>query len=92
MGDEWKDVRSTFSPIFTSGKMKAMMVFIRETSQNLTKEIHQHAKDGNDVELKDMFGKFSMDTIALCAFGVDAQSFSTSGKDPILKNLNYFLM
>jgi len=79
MGDEWKDVRSTFSPIFTSGKMKAMMVFIRETSQNLTKEIHGHATDGKEVELKDVFGKFSMDTIASCAFGVDAQSFASSG-------------
>ena len=84
MGDEWKDVRSTFSPIFTSGKMKAMMVFIRETSQNLTKEIRKHATDGNEVELKDVFGKFSMDTIASCAFGVDAQSFSSSGNDGVV--------
>ena len=72
--------------------MKAMMVFIRETRQRLTEEIKQHATSENEFELKDVFGKFSMDTIALCAFGVDAQSFSTSGKDPILKNLNYFLM
>ncbi len=85
MGDEWKDVRSTFSPIFTSGKMKAMMVFIRETSQNLTKEIHKHASDGKEVELKNVFGKFSMDTIASCAFGVDAQSFSSSGFYDFLK-------
>ena len=27
-GDEWKDVRTTFSPIFTSGKMKVMFKFI----------------------------------------------------------------
>ena len=55
------------------------MVFIRETSQRLIDEIATHAKSHDDIELKDVFGKFSMDTIASCAFGVDAQSFSNSG-------------
>jgi hypothetical protein len=32
-----------------------------------------------EFELKDLFGKFSMDTIASCAFGVDSQSFASSG-------------
>jgi cytochrome P450 len=78
-GDEWKEVRSTFSPIFTSGKMKAMMVFIRETGKRLTDEVGKHAAAASEFELKDVFGKFSMDTIASCAFGVDAQSFSSTG-------------
>jgi cytochrome P450 len=78
-GEEWKDVRTTFSPIFTSGKMKAMMVFIRETCKHLTDEIRNQSSSGNEFELKNVFGKFSMDTLASCAFGVDAQSFSSSG-------------
>ena len=77
--DEWKEVSSTFSPIFTSGKMKAMMVFIRETSKRLVEEFGKHAEADLEFELKDVFGKFSMDTIASCAFGVDAQSFSSTG-------------
>ena len=55
------------------------MVFIQETSQRLIDEIAMHAKSHNNIELKEVFGKFSMDTIASCAFGVDAQSFSNSG-------------
>ena len=75
-GELWKNLRSTFSPIFTSGKMKAMMVFIQETSGKLNKAIGEHAKNNEDFELKTMLGKYSMDTIASCAFGVDAESFS----------------
>ena len=64
--------------------MKAMMVFIRETTKCLVDEIKQCAESDKEFELKDMFGKFSMDTIASCAFGVDAQSFSSSGSQKLL--------
>lgn len=74
-GTKWKDVRSTFSPVFTSGKMKMMMKFIKEISEKLVNELDIAAENKTDVELKETFGKFSMDTIASCAFGVDAESF-----------------
>ena len=60
------------------------MVFIRETTKRLVDNINQHAESDKEFELKDMFGKFSMDTIASCAFGVDAQSFSSSGSQKLL--------
>jgi hypothetical protein len=40
------DPRSTFSPIFTSGKMKGMMVFLREISQRLTNELAKRVSVG----------------------------------------------
>ena len=74
-GNKWKDVRSRFSPVFTSGKMKMMLKFIQEIGQKLANEFESAASKNVDVELKEEFGKFSMDTIASCAFGVDAESF-----------------
>ena len=59
--------------------MKAMMVFIRETSRRLVEEFGKNADADAEFELKDVFGKYSMDTIASCAFGVDAQSFASTG-------------
>merc|ERR1719186_2546723 len=75
-GNAWKEVRSTFSPIFTSGKMKIMFKFIDNISKNLLEEFDKATAVEEGVELKEIFGKFSMDTIASCAFGVDAESFS----------------
>ena len=74
-GDKWKDIRSTFSPIFTSGKMKAMMRFIDKVSDSLVQHMDKNTAMLDGFELKDTMGKFSLDTIASCAFGVDGQSF-----------------
>ena len=74
-GDQWKDIRSTFSPIFTSGKMKAMMRFIDKVSDSLVGHLDKRTALTDGFELKDTMGKFSLDTLASCAFGVDGQSF-----------------
>ena len=75
-GEEWKNIRSTFTPIFTSGKMRAMLIFMQESCNQLLYGIEEYAKSNEPFELKEMLGKYSMDTIASCAFGVNAESFT----------------
>jgi cytochrome P450 family 9 len=43
-GDHWKNVRSTFTPIFTSGKMKGMVKFIQHTTALLDEEFERKLK------------------------------------------------
>lgn len=83
-GDEWKDVRHTFTPIFTSGKMKNMMKFIHHVSKDLVEELEMKAEKGEEFELKTVFGKFSLDALASAAFGVNAESFKNE-KSPFVK-------
>ena len=77
-GETWKNLRTTFTPIFTAGKMKAMMVFMQGSCQKLMDSMDKYAENGQSFEAKDCVGRYSMDTIASCAFGVDSQAFSNS--------------
>ena len=80
-GDDWKDVRSTFTPIFTSGKLKGMLSFIYLVGARLKAECEKLANEGKDFDLKDLYGKFSLDSLAECAFGINPRSFE--GKDSL---------
>ena len=52
------------------------MHFIANVSKDLTKGFG-YAVDGDKViDMRDALGKYSMDTIASCAFGVHAESFT----------------
>ena len=64
------------SPIFSTGKLRHMGDFMRDISTNrLDKLFETAAISGEELDLKKAFGKFSMDVIASCAFGIEAQSF-----------------
>ena len=82
-GDRWKEVRSTFSPIFTSGRMKAMSILMKESVNQLVGAFDNLAtsSEGTELELKEILGKYSMDVIARCAFGVDSRAFSENEAD-----------
>ena len=43
-GEHWKTTRSTFSPIFTSGKMKGMMALINEVNKKLLDSFETEAE------------------------------------------------
>ncbi|CAG2173213.1 unnamed protein product, partial [Oppiella nova] len=77
-GDDWKRLRSILSPTFTSGKMKKMYPMIRECLTDFLDHLEVYAKDGKDVNIKDMMGNFTMDVIATCAFATKTNSH----KDP----------
>lgn len=80
-GEEWKGLRTMFSPIFTSGKLKTMMSLIGNVGKDVEKNLAEKIDQDGMVELKDVFGKFSMDTMASCAFGIEAGSFNVGSGD-----------
>ncbi|CAB3252953.1 unnamed protein product [Arctia plantaginis] len=79
-GQEWKDMRSTLSPAFTSSKMRLMVPFMVEVSDLMTQSLKAQIKDSGvdyiDVDCVDLTARYANDVIASCAFGLKVDSHS----------------
>ena len=71
-------MRALVSPVFTSGKLKLMVPHIDKCGENLVDFLKTGAVTGEVLEAKDVFGKFTLDSIATSGFGIESNSF----KDP----------
>ncbi|KAI4882000.1 hypothetical protein NFI96_023569 [Prochilodus magdalenae] len=81
--EDWKRIRTVLSPSFTSGRLKEMFGIIKTHSDTLVRNLEKTAKLKSGVELKQLFGAYSMDVIASSAFSVDIDSLNNP-KDPFV--------
>lgn len=71
----WKEVRAKVTPIFTSGKLKAMLPLILEVGEEMNRYIKKVA--GECVEAKEVTTRYSTDVISSCMFGINAHSLTS---------------
>ncbi|GFO27161.1 cytochrome p450-like protein [Plakobranchus ocellatus] len=71
LGDHWKRVRSSVSPTFSSGRLKKMSRHVERKVQSLQRVLDQKQERNEEIELRDVMSRFTMDTIASTAFGLD---------------------
>ena len=71
-------MRTIVSPVFTSGKLKLMIPHIDKCGDNMADMLNTAAISGEILEAKDMYGKFTLDSIATSGFGIESNSY----KDP----------
>ncbi|KAK7806216.1 hypothetical protein U0070_008879, partial [Myodes glareolus] len=74
--EEWKRIRALLSPTFTSGKLKEMFPIIEEYGDILVKYLRREAEKGKPLNMKEIFGAYSMDVITSAAFGVNVDSLN----------------
>lgn len=84
-GKRWRDMRATISPAFTSSKMRYMYVFMKEAADGFVDYFLNQNENSIEVELKDVFTRYTSDVIATTAFGFNVNSL----KDP---NNEFFKM
>uniref|UniRef100_A0AAR5QCY5 Cytochrome P450 n=1 Tax=Dendroctonus ponderosae TaxID=77166 RepID=A0AAR5QCY5_DENPD len=77
---QWKAVRSKFSPVFSTGKLKQMFSHILNEA-NLMVDYVSNLANVPNVESKEICAKFSTNVIARCAFAIDAGCFNTENAE-----------
>ena len=58
-----------------------MLPLLNEINEKIEKYIMIHSSTNEGLELKYLMGKFSMDALASCAFGVDSGSFTNENSE-----------
>ncbi|XP_060827988.1 cytochrome P450 9e2-like [Bombus pascuorum] len=74
--DRWRNVRSLFTPAFSSSKMRSMFQLMSETDVNVAKYLSTLPANENVVEMKDIFTRYANDVFATCAFGIVIDSLA----------------
>lgn len=68
--DEWRNMRSILSPIFTSSKMKMMFEVLQDCANEFVDVHLEKVKDGKVlVDVKEMFPRFTVDGISTAVLG-----------------------
>ncbi|GBM49317.1 Cytochrome P450 3A21 [Araneus ventricosus] len=78
-GEDWKRIRSIVSPIFTTGKLKKMLHIFKDCCQVLMKSLKSAAEEGKSVDLKSVYGAFTIDVIAGAIFSAKVDSHNDPG-------------
>lgn len=77
---EWKIMRNKVSPVYTTGKLRGMLLLINEVGEELKSYLSKNCLDGKCVEVKEICSKFTTDVISSCAFGINAHSLDAEGQ------------
>ncbi|KAJ8955213.1 hypothetical protein NQ317_001066 [Molorchus minor] len=74
LGQKWREMRTILTPSFTSSKMKAVFVLMKECAENFVQHFLKKDEDVITIEMKDAFTRLTNDVIATIAFGVTVDS------------------
>lgn len=71
----WKEGRTKQSAAFSSAKLKGMFGTIVDCGRPLEDYLMQQAKIGDEIEVKEVFSRFTTNVIASVGFGLDIDCF-----------------
>ncbi|CAG9819628.1 unnamed protein product [Phaedon cochleariae] len=74
-GVKWRNLRTKFSPTFTSGKMKTMFQTVAKCGSILENYIRNEVDANKPLDIKSVLACYSTDIIGSCAFGLECNTF-----------------
>ncbi|KAH6930480.1 hypothetical protein HPB50_014074 [Hyalomma asiaticum] len=68
--DPWSKIRPLLLPAFSTGNLRKMNPIIRECARNTAQRLVNLAEKQDDVDAERIFGHYTAEVTAYCAFGV----------------------
>ncbi|XP_042336763.1 cytochrome P450 3A24-like [Sceloporus undulatus] len=84
--EQWKRIRTVLSPNFTSGRLKEMFPIINHYGKMLVKNVQKRVENDESINMKDIFGAYSMDVITSTSFSINIDSINNPN-DPFVINI-----
>ncbi|XP_076642961.1 cytochrome P450 6A1 [Halictus rubicundus] len=72
----WRPLRTRFTPVFTTGRLKEMFGMIVECVNSLEKHLGTLVAKGDPIDCRELAAKYTTDVIGYCAFGVNMNAIS----------------
>lgn len=86
--DEWKAIRTTLAPVFTSSKLKKMFELMKRCTKNVQDSIER--QNGQEIDLKQMFSVFTVDIISTCCFSMDLKDYLHPNSEILISARKFF--
>ncbi|XP_044145301.1 cytochrome P450 3A19-like isoform X3 [Bufo gargarizans] len=88
--DQWKRIRAVLSPTFTSGKLKQMFPIVKQYGDLLVKNIQKKVDNKEFIDMKNIFGSYSMDIVLSTSFSVNVDSLNNPNDPFVINGRNLF--
>ncbi|KAK7168062.1 hypothetical protein R3I94_002190 [Phoxinus phoxinus] len=87
--EQWKRIRSSLSPYFTSGRLKEMFPIAVTHAERFIKNMQKRDHE-QPVKIKEVVAPYSLDVVASSSFSVDIDSINNPD-DPFVTNIKKFV-
>lgn len=74
--EKWKPLRTKLMPTFSTAKLKIIFPTILAIANELVECLNTAIKTDSEIEIYEWMGRYTIDTIGTCAFGIDCNSLS----------------
>ncbi|XP_070497146.1 cytochrome P450 6d3-like [Chironomus tepperi] len=85
-GDEWKSLRTSLTPAFTSGKLKGVFENVKGIGSHLVEFMKSKAEEQAEIDIRDLSMRYVTDCLAMTVFGQDGISSIDDPDHEFLKN------
>ncbi|XP_037558149.2 cytochrome P450 3A30-like, partial [Dermacentor silvarum] len=88
--EQWRKIRPAASPAFSTGKLRKMNSLIEDCAVMTAEHLKKAASNREDIDVKQLFGNYTLDVIARCAFATRLDSHSDQTNEFVTRSRQAF--